>query len=74
MQQQKQIEDISKWFVYNWFNFLQVYISLTIHVSKMAKRGVYAVLFGCPFINGLFTVDQPSIVSNSIFGAIILVF
>ena len=35
----------------------------------MAKRGVYAVLVGCLFINGLFTLDQPSYLLNCIFGA-----
>ena len=31
----------------------------------MAKKGVYAVLVGCLFVNGLFTLDQPSYLLNS---------
>ena len=42
-------------------------VSLIVGVSKMAKRGAYAVLVGCHFINGLFTLDQPSYLFNTAF-------
>ena len=61
------IDNFTKNFIYlvKHVQVLSFLLSLTFCVSKMAKIGVYAILVGCLFVNGLFTQDQPSYFCNA---------